>query len=90
MAAQPRGDSLGQLAMIIVIALVIVILAFFFTVPNHGQYAVIGAPNGEETSPIVIRQSNGYSERLNTSTRNQDTRAPIVRENGLSSLTIPD
>lgn len=79
-----------MIALVIIIAFVIVLLAFFFTYPTRGPLVINGAPNGEETSPIVIRQSNGYSERLNTSTRGQDKTAEVVRENGLPSVAIPD
>lgn len=99
---QQRSDGNNTLALTIVIALVIVIIAFFFTFPSRGSYANYGVPNGEETSPSVVIQHSygtrsspvseptGYSERLNTSTRTQDQRPPVIRENGLPSVAIPD
>jgi len=87
-----RSSDVTLLALVatVVAAFVIVLLAFFFTFPSRGPYVINGVPNDEETSRVTFTQRNGYSERLDTSTRRQDQRPEVVGENRLPSVAIPD
>lgn len=81
-------SSEGSLALVIALCVtcVVIILAFFFTVPPRGPYVMDGLPHNEETSRVWLSQTNGYPVRLDNSTRREDQQPQAVRENGLSEV----
>lgn len=78
-----QRQSVDLIAMVAIVALVIVILAFFFSPRTNAGVSVIGLPHAEETFRQVIRLDNEHPDRLNIPTRTANPIPKVVRENGL-------
>jgi len=70
------------IAIVAIIALVVVLLAFFFRADITQREVLIGLPHDKEAAGVTYTQL-GATERLNTTPRTETTKPEVVSESRL-------